>query len=75
MCDFEQLDKTSGCLNALPVHAIYINSLMFKFIREVLIVYGFRLEELASGMNIFREEPKKFMLLLIILMDFIVHQW
>lgn len=35
MCDFEQLEETKGALNALPVYPIYINSLMFKYIREV----------------------------------------
>jgi hypothetical protein len=35
MCDFEYLQKTNGALNCLPVYPIYVNSLMFRYIREV----------------------------------------
>lgn len=34
MCDFEQLRNTNGALNALPVLPIYVNSLMFRYIKE-----------------------------------------
>ena len=33
MCDLAELKNTNGALNALPVFPIYVNSLMFNYIK------------------------------------------